>query len=72
MFQGEGHGIMKKALTFNGFTPVQSSYELGALLPDRGSAESLCSAINGLSSGWTVEEMELSGARYWRVVWLGE
>jgi len=63
---------MKKAFTFNGFTPVQSSYESGALLPDEGSAESLCSAINGLTSGWTVEEVKLSGQSYWRVVWLGE
>ncbi len=52
---------MKRAITFNGFTPVPGPYENGALLPDRPSAESLCKAINGLSSGWTVEEAKLAG-----------
>ena len=63
--------IMKRAISFNGFTPVPSSYEMGALLPDKPSADALCKGINDLSSGWTVEETKLNGNSYWRVVWLG-
>lgn len=65
---------MKKALKFNGFTPVPTSYESGALLPDKESADALCKAINDLSSGWTVEEhdVKLGGKTYWKVVWLGK
>jgi len=62
---------MKRAISFNGFTPVPGLYENGALLPDRQAADSLCKAINDLSSGWTVEERKANGTSYWRVVWLG-
>jgi len=63
---------MKKSIKFNGFTPIITTYGNGALLPDKESAEGLCRAINGLSSGWTVEEVKLAGRSYWMVVWLGE
>ena len=62
---------MKKSIKFNGFTPVPTSYETGALLPNKGSADALSKAINDLSSGWTVEEVTLAGKSYWKVVWLG-
>lgn len=60
---------MKRSISFNGFTPVPAPYGNGALLPDRRSAESLCKAINDLSSGWTVEEVQVNGRSYWKVVW---
>ena len=63
---------MKRAISFSGFTPVPGPYESGALLPDRQSADTLCKAINDLSSGWTVEETRLAGKSYWKVVWLGK
>lgn len=62
---------MKRSIKFNGFTPVPTTYENGALLPDKDSAESLRKAINELSSSWTVEEVKLAGKSYWKVVWLG-
>jgi hypothetical protein len=62
---------MKRSIRFNGFTPVPTAYENGALLPDKDSAEGLCKGINDLSSGWTVEEVKLVGKSYWKVVWLG-
>jgi hypothetical protein len=65
---------MKRAIRFNGFTPVPGAYETGALLPDKPSADNICKGINDLnlggSSGWTVEELKLEGNSYWRVVWL--
>jgi hypothetical protein len=67
----EGH-YLKRSIRFNGFTPVPTAYENGALLPDKDSAEGLCKGINDLSSGWTVEEVMLAGKSYWKVVWLGK
>ena len=63
---------MKRAIKFNGFTPVLSAYESGALLPDKESVDGLCKAIDDLSSGWTVEEVKLAAKSYWKVVWLGK
>jgi hypothetical protein len=63
---------MKKSIRFNGFTPVPTAYETGALLPVKPSADGLCKGINDLSSGWTVEEVKLEGKSYWKVVWLGQ
>jgi len=62
---------VKKAISFRGFAPVPNSYEMGALLPGKPSADALCKGINDLSPGWIVEERKLDEKSYWRVVWLG-
>ena len=63
--------MTKRAIKFEGFTPVPAPYEQGVFFPDEQSAEELCKAINRLSSGWTVEKVVLGGTTFWRIVWLG-